>query len=479
MREEPAPGGSVRHYAHFINGGSLPDEDVQRLPRNHPADQQLVATFPRGSAYHVDLAVRAARAALFAPTWAESTPLERSRLLLAAADAIRDRLEELAAVESREVGKSLADARADVRGGIELWRYAAASLRSLHGEYYPSLSPAAQGLTWLEPVGVVALVLPWNFPFIVAAERLPFMLAAGCTVVAKPSEHAGGSIFLLGELLAEAGFPGGVFNVVSGLGEEVGAALSCHPGVSMVSFTGSTENGRKVMEAASPTLKRVSLELGGKNPIIVFADADLDRAADAVIAGFTDNAGQCCIATSRLLVEEPVAALLERKLVDRLERRRAEGPAQPIATAPQYRRILRSIEEAGRDSRLVYGSSVPSSTGYHVPPTIFETAPDARVAREELFGPVLTVHTFRTEEEAVALANDTMYGLAACIWSSDVPRAMRVAHRVRAGRLWINSGQENFPELAVGGFGFSGIGREAGTTGIRTYSEVKSLVIKG
>jgi acyl-CoA reductase-like NAD-dependent aldehyde dehydrogenase len=296
-------------------------------------------------------------------------------------------------------------------------------------------------------------------------------------VVVKPSEHAAGTAFLLGEILADAGLPAGVYNVVSGLGHEAGTALVSDPGVAMISFTGSSENGRRVMELASRTLKRVSLELGGKSPVIVFADADLDEAVEGVISGFTTNAGQCCIATTRLLLERSGAERFKARLRERLAGLRS---SQPLATAAQQEKVIGFIERGRESSPLLSGGELSRTPGAPVPPTVFdEVAPGSPLAREEIFGPVLVIHSFDTEDEAVRLANDTAYGLAACIWSRDARRALRVARRVRAGRLWINSAQQNFPEMPVGGFGASGIGREAGSSGIRTYCELKSLIVRG
>ena len=450
----------------------------ERIERREPGSGRLVSTYPSGTAEDVNHAVDAASSALRA--WSDLPAAERSALLLRAADLIAENESRLAETLTREVGKPIGQSRAEVREGVALWRYAAASLRSLHGEFYPALANDTQAFTVFEPVGVVGLILPWNFPFIVSAERLPFILAAGCTVVIKPSEYAAGNAFEIAEILDRAGFPNGVCNVVSGFGHTAGAALVASPRVAMISFTGSTENGRRVMEAASRTLKRVSLELGGKSPVVVFADAAFDRAIEGVISGFTYNAGQCCIATSRLLLERSAADEFKKRLITRLAAIRggvAVAQMQPAATEPQYRRVAEFLEVGRNEAVLLYGGETDGTA--RAMPTVFEAVSrDSRLTTDEIFGPVLSIYLFDSEEEAIELANDTPYGLAACVWSGDVSRAIRVARRIRAGRLWINSAQENFPEMPVGGMGASGIGREAGTAGIRTYCEIKSVIMK-
>jgi acyl-CoA reductase-like NAD-dependent aldehyde dehydrogenase len=449
-----------------------------RIERREPGSGRLVSTYPSGTADDVDRAAASASSALRA--WSDLPAAERSALLMRAADLIAEDETRLAETLTREVGKPMAQSLAEVREGVALWRYAAASLRSLHGEFYPALANGTQAFTVFEPVGVVGLILPWNFPFIVSAERLPFILAAGCTVVVKPSEYAAGNAFELAEILERAGFPRGVYNVVAGFGHTAGAALVASPRVAMISFTGSTENGRGVMEAASRTLKRVSLELGGKSPVIVFADAAFDRAVEGVISGFTYNAGQCCIATSRLLLERSAADEFKTRLLARLHAMRdgaAVAQMQPAATEPQYRRVAEFLEIGRNEAMLLYGGETDGAA--RAMPTVFEGAPrTSKLTTDEIFGPVLSIYLFDTEEEAIELANDTPYGLAACVWSGDVSRAMRVVRRIHAGRLWINSPQENFPEMPVGGMGASGIGREAGSAGIRSYCEIKSVIMK-
>ena len=470
------------HRLHVGGAWCDPLQPAAPLLRYHPADGRLVARYAAGGAVDVAVAVTAARQAL-AGTWQELSSAQRSELLLTCAQALRAQLPRLAQCEADETGKPLADAQSDILGGIALWRHAAAAARCQHGQWHGALSDGLEALTFSQPVGVVGLITPWNFPFIVAAERLPFMLAAGCTVVCKPSEHASGTALLMAEILVDAGLPAGVFNVVSGLGETAGAALVAHPDVAMISFTGSTANGRRVMAAAAPGLKRLSLELGGKSPVLVFDDADLPRAVDAVISGFTHNAGQCCIATSRLLVQGGVREQFLALLRARLAVRWPAGALQPLANRQQFDRVSQMQRLGAATGRLVAGcvsSSAPASAqgGWFVPPSVFDDLPaESPLWQQEIFGPVLAVRSFADEAQAIEMANDTEFGLAAAIWTADRARAMRCARAIRAGRLWINSAQDNFPELPVGGMGASGMGREAGSSGIATYSDIKTVIM--
>lgn len=469
---------AIRHYDICINGAWRTSS--QRMERSNPRTGERVCTYVQATDNDTADAIDAASVA-FDGAWRTFTAHQRAELIIEAARIIAVREEEFAHVESYETGKPLADALSDIRAGVELWKFAAASLRSQHGSMFPMLDDKTVGMTLIEPVGVVGLITPWNFPFIVASERLPFILAAGCSVVMKPSEFASGTALLTATALNDAGIPPGVFNVITGFPEETAIPIVEHPDVAMISFTGSTENGRKVMATASKTLKRVSLELGGKSPIIVFSDAQLDHAADAVILGFTHNSGQCCIATTRLLVERSIAKPFEGLLVEKLRTRFASGALQPTANEMQYKKVRTAIDEGLKSGRCVFGGSMEDDamSGLNIIPAVFAELPDdSDVLRKEIFGPVLTVQLFDTEEEAVSLANDTQYGLAAGIWTEDQRRAFRCAKGIRAGRIWINSEQVNYPELPVGGYKSSGIGREAGVMGIATYSEIKTIIMR-
>ncbi len=463
----------MRSGALFIDGRSVDSSGSRRIERRDPRADKVVATFADASNDDVNLAVASAQRALHDQTWQGISSLERSRVLNRAADLLASRHSELAEIEAEETGKPREQATDDILRGVDLWRYAAAATLTASGEAHTALGiDGAFGVTLIEPVGVVGLITPWNFPFLVAAERLPFLLAAGCTAVWKPSEYTSGSALLTAKVLINAGVPPGVVNVVTGSGAATGQFLVEHPDVAMISFTGSSENGRSVMATASKTFKRLSLELGGKNPVIVFDDADLRSAAEAVIEGFTHNAGQCCTATTRLLVQRGVADAFEKRLAEALAERRFD---QPPATSAQRAKIAKYLElGTATAARVTRALSVGDGA---TAPTVFVSLPKASAVRaDEIFAPLLTFDTFSDEDDAIAQANNTNFGLAAAFWTGDLARGLRLAHRVKAGRIWVNSKQVNFPHLPVGGFGASGFGREAGSSGLRTYSEVKTVI---
>jgi len=335
-----------------------------------------------------------------------------------------------------------------------------------------------------QPIGVVGVITPWNFPFFILAERLPFILAAGCTAVVKPAETTSGSTLRLCALLAEAGLPAGVVNVVTGLGPVVGQAVLDSEHVDMVSVTGSTATGRKALQAAAGHIKKLGLELGGKNPHLVFADADLDEAADGVAFGMAFNAGQCCVGASRLVVARSVAEAFTATLADKLRRIRVGDPLDErtqvgaLFDEPHLRKVLGHIEEGvALGARVVCGGGrTGPAEGFFVQPTLLADVPaGARLLREEIFGPVLAVLPFDTYDEAIALANGTDYGLAASIWTRDLVTGMRAMRDVQAGRVWLNTTLDNGPETPIGGMKQSGLGRDAGLAGIEEYTEVKTV----
>ena len=464
-----------REYKLFINGGWCDGKNGNdMIERHNPSSGECVSRYVNGSFLDIDYASEIAIKTLNSGSWSDLSREKKSLLLTNVANIIEQRREELSKVESLETGKSLSDAKNDIENAIRYWRFASSIVQVEYGNFINNIGSNKGAYIIYEPVGVVALILPWNFPFIVMAERLPFMLAAGCSVVAKPSEYASGSCLILGEILLEAGFPAGVYNVVTGNGSTVGKYLVENNNISMVSFTGSTENGKSVMKAASKNLKRVSLELGGKSPIIVFSDCDLDKAADAVIDGFTDNAGQCCIATSLLLVDDAIYGKLKEKIIRKLNEIDFQ---QSLATDDQFNKVKSYIDRAKEMPGLdIVGGKIDEKKLF-ISPTIVEYHDtNYEIYKEEIFGPVLAVTVFKTEEEAIQLANNTEYGLAASIWTSNIAKANRIVRKIKAGRFWINSKQVNFPELPVGGMGTSGIGREAGLQGILAYTEIKSVV---
>jgi betaine-aldehyde dehydrogenase len=460
--------------------GSVSGERFQRLS---PAHDVLVSTYPKAGQADVDRAVEAARGAFDSGPWPRLAGKERARLLSAAADLVRANAEELARTEVLESGKPISQARDEVEASADLWEYAATLARHSYGDAHNALGEDVLAVVLREPVGVVAMITPWNFPLLIISQKLPFALAAGCTAVVKPSDFTPGTTVRLAQLLCTAGFPGGVVNVVTGAGE-VGAAMVAHPGVDMVSFTGSTAVGREIGRTAGERLRKVELELGGKNPQIVCDDADLEAALDAVVFGVYFNSGQCCNSASRVLVQRGVAEELKRAIVERSRAVQVGDPLDPATKvgAITHEKQLQTIERYVCEARaagarlLLGGGRLQTSTGRFYQPTVFDkVTPEMPIAREEIFGPVLSVLTFDTIEEAIQLANSTMYGLSAGIWTADMTTAVRAARGIRAGTIWVNRWMEGYPELPFGGFADSGLGRELGRQALDEFTAAKTV----
>ncbi len=474
-------------YRMYIDGAWRDAARGETIERLSPAHDVPVALFPKGSAADAHDAVAAARRAFDDGRWSDRSGAERAAVLLEAARLIRARRDEIALVETLESGKPITQARGEVDGAAGIFEYAAGQARALHGDSFNNLGPGMLGLVTREPIGVVAVITPWNFPFFILCERIPFILAAGCTVVAKPSEFTSGSTLILGEVLAEAGLPDGVYNVVTGTGPDVGQVLTEHGDVDMASFTGSTAVGRLTLAAAAGNIKKVGLELGGKNPQVVFADADLDAAADGVVFGLAFNAGQCCVSGSRLVVERAVAEDFAARVVEKIGKLRVGDPLDEatqvgaIVDPRQFDKILGLIDEgkAAGASLLCGGGALETEAGRFVQPTVFAGVDrDMSIAQEEIFGPVLSILTFETQAEAIKIANDTCYGLAGSIWTSDLNTALTTMRGLKAGRIWVNCTITGGPELPIGGFKQSGIGRETGKYGVEEYTEIKTTHIE-
>ena len=451
-----------------------------------PSTGEVLAKVAEADAADVDRAVKAAREAFDRGKWATMDARKRGKVLFAIADALEARADELARLETRNNGKPLREARAfDVEGTIECFRYYAGWADKIDGEVIPVPGPFLN-YTRREPVGVCGQIIPWNYPLQMAAWKVAPALACGNTIVLKPAEQTPLTALELARICHEAGLPAGVLNVVPGFGQTAGAALVKHPEVDKIAFTGSTEVGKLIQREAAGTLKRVSLELGGKSPNIVLADADLEAAVRGATSAIFYNTGQACTAGSRLLVEEKVRDELVEKLVKRAESMRPGDPMDPkcrmgpLVSQEQLDRVLGYIEKGRTEgAELVFGGDRPEidgKRGYFLNPTIFDrVTPEMTIAREEIFGPVLAVTTFKDAEEAIEIGNRTEFGLAAAVWTRDVGKAHKIAHALRAGTVWINMYHTLDTASPFGGYKQSGYGRELGKHALDLYTQVKSV----
>ncbi|ODT22999.1 MAG: sorbosone dehydrogenase [Kaistia sp. SCN 65-12] len=474
---------------HLIDGIWQGSADGATFDRVSPSHGMVVSRSARGGTAETEAAIAAARRTFDNGKWSRATGKQRSSFLLKMADLIEANVERMALLETLESGKPISQARGEVSGAADLWRYAAALARTLHGDSHNSLGEDMLAVVLKEPIGVVSIITPWNFPFWILSQKLPFALAAGCTCVIKPSEMTPSTTVILGELLIEAGLPAGVVNIVLGFGQPVGALMAEHASVDMVSFTGSTAVGKAISAAASGTLKKVALELGGKNPQVIFPDADLDAAADAITFGVYFNAGECCNSGSRIIVHEDIAETLVEKVVA-LSRKVAFGdPLNPetqvgaIISKAHQEKIAAYVRDAvASGAKLALGGEAVRHPGlpgdFFRPTVITDVRPDMPIAREEVFGPVLAVLTFQTLEEAISLVNDASYGLSAGVWSENMHTCLAFARRVEAGTVWTNTWMDGFPEVAFGGFKQSGQGRENGRYGLDEFLEIKSVVMR-
>ncbi len=470
---------------HFIDGRRVEASNGQVFASINPSNEEPIAEIARGSAADVDAAVVSADRAMRGE-WRKIPPAARGRLLLALAEAIGAERDSLAELETDDVGKPLKESRGDIDGVVSTLVYNAGAADKMEGRTIP-LPEEFVDFTWLEPVGVTAHIVPWNYPLGMAIRSLAPALAAGCTAVIKPAEQTPLSALRLAELACGIGIPPGVVNVVAGFGEEAGEPLVRHPLVRSVTFTGSVATGRQVMRAASAGPKPVILELGGKNPLLVFADADLDRLIEDVADAAFGNSGQVCSACSRILVESRVAAQVSERLAARAAQitigpGRLDCDIGPVVSLEQHDTIIGHIEGARRaGARLVVGGGRPAafSRGYFVQPTVFtDVDPGLPIAREEVFGPVVTLTPFDRVDDAVALANGLGYGLVAGLYTRDISRALSLARRLEAGSVWINGWFIGGQQAPTGGIKDSGIGRERGLPGLRNYLQIKNVGIR-
>ncbi|WP_374526697.1 aldehyde dehydrogenase [Novosphingobium sp.] len=484
---ERAKAAIARLGRHFIDGEWVSGSGAPITVEN-PADGRAIGAIAAGTAADIDRAVAAARRAFEDPAWQHMAAAERERLLLRLADLVEANADELAAIETLDNGMPFGPSRMMAAGSaISAIRYNAGWPRRLTGETVPVSVPGQwHGYTVRDPLGVAALIVPWNAPLAITANKLSAALAAGCTVVLKPAELAPMTGLRLAELVAEAGFPKGVANVVTGLGSEAGAALVNHPGIDKISFTGSTATGKGILRASADGLKRVSLELGGKSASIVFPDADLARAIPGVAMGIFGNSGQVCAAGSRLFLHADVFDRFLDGLAEFAGKLKV-GPGLnagtalgPLISAAQKDRVMGYIESGRSEgANAVIGGDAPGGAGHFVNPTVFVDArPDMRIVREEIFGPVLSVMRLSDEssDDLARMANASEYGLSAYVWTSSLPRAQGLARRLRSGSVKVNGSGMEFA-LPFGGYRQSGIGRENGRSGVEAFTETKAVMI--
>jgi betaine-aldehyde dehydrogenase len=472
----------MRTYRMYINGKFVDATDKSTLPVYEPATEEVMATVPAGKAADVDRAVAAAKAAFY-DTWRGTTAQERGRILFRIAERVRARRAELAEIETRNSGKPIVEAEYDMDDSATCFEYYGGLATKINGEVIPVPAPAIT-LALREPMGVAGQIIPWNYPLGMAAWKLGPALAAGCTVVIKPAEQTPLSLLALAEDFESVGLPPGVVNIVTGDGPGAGAPIVRHRDVRKIAFTGSASVGRTIMREAADTLKRVSLELGGKSPNIFFADADFEAAIDGALFGVFINQGEVCSAGSRVLVQRDIY----KKFVDAmsekaktitvgngLDRATKMGP---LVSAEQRDRVREYLTIGAKEAKVAFGGGVPKGKGWYVEPTIFyDVDNSARIAQEEIFGPVASVIPFTDEADAIRIANATDYGLAAAVWTRDIYKAFRVVKELEAGIVWVNHMQPTMIEAPWGGYKASGFGRELGHWGVEEYLETKQVYI--
>ena len=473
-------------YRMLIDGEWVEARSGRTFEVMNPATAEPMATVPDAGAEDVDRAVKAGRRA-FDGGWRDATAQERGRVLLRLADTVRREAQRLATLETLNSGKPLAESEFDVNDAATCFEYYGGLATKLHGEVLP-VPDNALSMALREPVGVAAQIIPWNYPLLMAAWKLAPAICAGCSMVIKPAEQTPVTLLELARFFEECGLPKGVVNVVTGFGETAGAPLVAHPQVDKIAFTGSVDVGKSVMRAAAETLKKISLELGGKSPNIFFADADFEAAVEGALFGVFFNQGEVCSAGSRILVQRPIY----RKFVDAMVAK-ARGitvglpldrdtKMGPLVSKAQMERVLRYQEIGKREAKVATGGGRPSDAGlqrgYFVEPTIFyDVDNSATIAREEIFGPVMSVIPFEDEADALRIANDTPYGLAAAVWSRDIFKCLRMVKQLQAGIVWVNHMQPTYVEAPWGGYKMSGIGRELGPWGAAEYLQVKQVYI--
>lgn len=476
---------NIRTYQNYINGQWAPASSGETFPVYDPSTEAVIAHVASGTATDVDKAVQAARTAFDSGPWAQTNAAERGRILFKLAEKIRANSAQLAELECRNSGKPIVEAEYDIADAATCFEYYAGLANKVLGHVNP-VPANALSFTMREPVGVAGQIIPWNYPLVMAAWKLAPAIAAGCCCVLKPAEQTPLTMMEVAAWFEEIGLPPGVVNIVNGLGETAGAALVAHPGVDKIAFTGSAAVGKIIVKSAADTLKRVTLELGGKSPNIFFESADWEAAVDGALFGVFINQGEVCSAGSRILVEKKIYSKFVEAIAEKAKKIKLGPPLEretkmgPLVSKEQYDRVNSYLELGKKEAKVAIGGSRPKQIGkgYYVEPTIFfDVDNNARISREEIFGPVASVIPFEGEPEAIRIANDTPYGLAAAVWTRDIYKAFRVVKSLRAGIVWVNHMQPTYVEAPWGGYKQSGFGRELGPWGLEEYLETKQVFV--
>ena len=475
----------VRTYQNFVNGRWENAASGKTFPVYDPSSEEVIAHVAAADAADVDRAVQAARAAFDSGPWPQTTAQDRGRILFKLAEKIRQNSAALAELECRNTGKPIVEAEYDIVDVATCFEYYGGLANKVGGQVNP-VPANALSFTMREPVGVAGQIIPWNYPLLMAAWKLAPAIAAGCCCVLKPAEQTPLTALEFAHYFEEAGLPPGVVNIVNGYGETTGAALVAHPGVDKIAFTGSAAVGKIIVKAAADTLKRVTLELGGKSPNVFFADADWEAAVDGALFGVFINQGEVCSAGSRILVEKKIYSKFVEAMTEKAKRIKLGPPLEretkmgPLVSREQYDRVHSYLDLGKKEAKTATGGGRPKQLdkGYYVEPTIFyDVDNNARISREEIFGPVASVIPFDGETDAIRIANDTPYGLAGAVWTRDIYKAFRVVKALRAGIIWVNHMQPTYVEAPWGGYKQSGFGRELGPWGLEEYLETKQVFV--
>ena len=476
---------SVRTYLNYVNGQWVSSASGETFPVYDPSTEEVIAQVASSNAEDTDKAVKAARAAFDSGPWPATTAQDRGRILFRLAEKIRQNAVQLSELECRNTGKPIVEAEFDIADVATCFEYYGGLANKVTGNVNP-VPANALSFTMREPIGVAGQIIPWNYPLLMAAWKLAPAISAGCTCVLKPAEQTPLTALEFANWFEEAGLPPGVINIVNGFGETAGAAIVAHPNVDKIAFTGSAAIGKIIVKSAADTLKRVTLELGGKSPNIFFPDADWEAAVDGALFGVFINQGEVCSAGSRILVEKKIYPKFVEAMAEKAKRIKLGAPLErdtkmgPLVSKEQYDRVSSYLEVGKKEAKVAIGGGRPKQfgKGYYVEPTIFyDVQNSARIAREEIFGPVASVIPFDGESEAIRIANDTPYGLAAAVWTRDIYKAFRVVKSLRAGIIWVNHMQPTYVEAPWGGYKQSGFGRELGPWGLEEYLETKQVFV--